>query len=351
MKKLLAVAMAATMVLGLAGCGQKNEPAPAAQASTAKETSEEKVTKPEETTAGESAQTEKSDGSLGKILFLQTHNNNSFMSYMGEVFVEVANENGFECDHLTADSDEAKQLSQIEQGIASKEYVGIVCDCTGEGVTLGFKEAKEAGMFVMTLHEVVEDNTYVDCVVACSLAQTGYEAISLEVKELGEAFNLAIVNGSEGHGATVAIRKGYDKALAEYPNINVVFDGAGNWNAEDAMALTETWFSSGTKIDGVVCMNDGMATGVRQVMKDNGVLGTLPIYSNDCELDTLDAIEAGEQRGSFDMNAQSQCEAAVEAMKTLVTGGTLKEKEIYVDPLLVTKENLQEYRESHGGNY
>ena len=61
---------------------------------------------------------EESD-TLGKILFLQTHNNNSFMSYMGEVFQETAQEYGFEVDHLTADSDEGKQLSQIEQGVAS----------------------------------------------------------------------------------------------------------------------------------------------------------------------------------------------------------------------------------------
>lgn len=273
------------------------------------------------------------------------------MSYMGEVFQETAQEYGFEVDHLTADSDEGKQLSQIEQGVASGEYVGIICDCTGEGVTQGFKEAKEAGMYVMTLHEGVQDNTYVDAIVACSLAETGYEAIKLEVEELGEKFNLAIVNGSEGHGATVAIREGYDKALAEFKDINVVFDGAGNWNAEEAMALTETWFSSGEEIQGIVCMNDGMATGVRQVMKDNGVLGTIPIYSNDCEENTLQAIENGEQSGSFDMNAQAQCTAAVETMEKLINGEDLKEKEIYVEPLLVTAENLEEYRASHGGEY
>ena len=208
-------------------------------------------------------------------------------------------------------------------------------------------------MYVMTLHEGVTDNTYVDAVVACSLAETGYQHIKLEVDELGDAFNLAIVNGSEGHGATVAIRQGYDRALEEFPNINVVFDGAGNWNAEDAMALTESWFSSGTQIDGIVCMNDGMATGVRQVMKDNGVLGKVPIYSNDCEEDTLKAIEAGEQSGSFDMNAQAQCEKAIEIMDLLLSGGTPEEKENYVDPLLVTKENLADYRATHSdsGSY
>lgn len=38
-------------------------------------------------------------------------------------------------------------------------------------------------------------------------------------------------------------------------------------------------------------MNDGMATGVRRVMPDNGVLGTIPIYSNDCEENTLQALK------------------------------------------------------------
>ena len=334
MKKLLALLLAGTMVFGLVACGNSKS---------------EKAEAPAAEKATEEVAAEESEGK-GKILFLQTHNNNSFMSYMGEMFVETAHAAGFEVDHLTADSDEATQLSQIEQGVASGQYVGIVCDCTGEGVTQGFKEAKEAGLFVLTLHEGVQDNTYVDCAVACSLAETGYTAIKLEVEELGDSFNLAIVNGSEGHGATVAIRQGYDKALEEFPNINVVFDGAGNWNAEEAMALTETWFASGTKIDGVVCMNDGMATGVRQVMKDNGVLGTIPIYSNDCEIDTLAAVEAGEQSGSFDMNALAQCEAAIEILDKLIAGEEV-EPEIYVAPLLVTKDNLAEYRSTHSGDY
>ncbi len=348
MKKMLAILLTAGLVAGLTACSSGGSYDDAAATSDTAQTTEEAAA--DET--AEAATDETADGaSLGKLLFLQTHNDNSFMAYMGEMFVETAQAAGYEVDHLTADSDEATQLSQIEQGIASGQYVGIVCDCTGEGVTQGFKEAQEAGIVVITMHEGVQDNTNVDCVVACSLADTGYEAIRLEVEELGENFNLAIVNGSEGHGATVAIREGYDRALEEFTGINVVFDGAGNWNAEEAMALTETWFSSGEQIDGIVCMNDGMATGVRQVMRDNGVLGTIPIYSNDCEENTLDAIEAGEQRGSFDMNAQAQCDAAVDAMTKLLNGETLEEKEIYVEPILVTIDNLEEYRASREGTY
>lgn len=47
-----------------------------------------------------------------KIVFLQTHNNNSFMAYLGETLVATAAEYGIECEHITADGDEAVQLSQ-----------------------------------------------------------------------------------------------------------------------------------------------------------------------------------------------------------------------------------------------
>lgn len=332
MKKQAIIALLLVALMLLSACGQK----------TAPETPET----PDSTPAGDAA-----PAAPLKIAFLQTHNNNAFMAYLAETLVATAKEYNIECVHLTAGGDEATQLSQIEQAVSGGEYAGIIVECAGEGVINGFKEAKDAGIPIMTLHEGVSDNTNVDCVVQCSLAATGYQAISLEAKELGEEFNLAIFNGSEGHGATVAIHSGYEQALAEFPKINVVFEGNGNWNAEDAMALAETWFASGKKIDGIVCMNDGMATGVRQVMKDNGVLGTIPIYSNDCEANTLDAIEAGEQSGSFDMNAEAQCVAAIEAMLKLINGETITEKVISVDPLLVTKDNLADYRASHSGNY
>lgn len=337
MKKTLAIILALCMMTALCACGQTATPA-ATEAPTV--------------ASAESAAT--ADGAKPiKILFTQTHNDNSFMAYLAETLVATAAEHGIECVHLTCNSDEAVQLSQIEQAVSSGEYAGIIADCAGDAVIQGFKEASEAGIPCITMHEGVSENPYLDAVVACSLAQTGYTAIKLEHDQLGEGFNLAIFNGSEGHGATVAIREGYDKALAEFPDINVVFDGHGNWNAADAMALAETWFASGTAIDGVVCMNDGMATGVRKVMGSYGLLGTVPIYSNDCEADTLVAIENGEQNGSFDMNAQAQCTAAINAMIKLINGETLEETEIYVEPLLVTKDNLEEYRAAHAesGSY
>lgn len=338
MKRFLAILMVAAMILMLVACGQSAAPAateaPKADAPAAEAPAE----------GGEKPI---------KILFTQTHNDNSFMAYLADTLVATAAEYGIECVHLTCGSDESVQLSQIEQAVASGEYAGIIADCAGDAVIQGFKQAREAGIPCITMHEGVSENPYLNATVACSLAQTGYTAICLEREQLGEGFNLAIFNGSEGHGATVAIREGYDKALAEYPDINVVFDGYGNWNAADAMALAETWFASGTKIDGIVAMNDGMATGIREVMKSYGVLGQIPIYSNDCEADTLEAVENGEQSGSFDMNAQAQCTAAVETMLKLINGEELTETNILVDPLLVTKDNLEEYRAAHSesGSY
>ena len=143
-KKWLAMVLTGVMAFGLCACGKEAPVTEEAAGQTAEgQTAEETSDKAAAAEEGKAAQA--GDGeSYGKILFIQTHNNNSFMSYMGEMFEQVAAENGFECTHLTSDSNEATQIDQIEQGVASKEYVGIIVDCTGEGVTQGFKEATQA---------------------------------------------------------------------------------------------------------------------------------------------------------------------------------------------------------------
>ena len=119
MKKFLAILMVAAMLVALVGCGQ------AAPAERAKPAEGEKTI---------------------KILFTQTHNDNSFMAYLAETLVATAAEYGAECVHLTCGSDESVQLSQIEQAVSSGEYDAIIADCAGDAVIQGFKQAREAGI-------------------------------------------------------------------------------------------------------------------------------------------------------------------------------------------------------------
>ena len=285
------------------------------------------------------------------VTFCISHMSNEWAITASDSMEEAAKEQGVNLTVVEANQDINKQVSQIESAVSQKMDAIILEPVSTDGVLAAVKDAEDAGVPVIVYNQNISDPSRATTFVGVSNADLGYMEMKRACEDLGGKGNVALLLGPRGSEGQLGRSEGYDKALEEYPDINVVFDGAGNWNAEDAMALTETWFSSGEKIDGIVCMNDGMATGVRQVMRDNGVLGTIPIYSNDCEENTLQAIEAGEQSGSFDMNAEAQCTAALDAMANLIAGEKIEEKEIYVDPLLVTKDNLEEYRASHSDNY
>ena len=88
MKRFLAVLMVAVMLLALVACGQK---APAADPAQPAADSAQP--------AADSAQPAEGEKTI-KILFTQTHNDNSFMAYLAETLVATAAEYGAECVHL-----------------------------------------------------------------------------------------------------------------------------------------------------------------------------------------------------------------------------------------------------------
>lgn len=51
------------------------------------------------------------------------------------------------------------------------------------------------------------------------------------IKDCGEDAKIAIMTGTLGQDTTNQICGGYDAVLEKYPNVEVVFEGAGNWGA------------------------------------------------------------------------------------------------------------------------
>lgn len=319
MKKALAIVLSMVMLSALTACGSSK---PAAQATEA-------------APAAEAAQL--------KMVFLQPHHNNAFMQRLGDAFVNEGKKRGIDIKNLTCELDDATQLAQCEQAIADKVDVIIVQAVSSEGMLAGIAEAKAAGIPVVTCHEGVSDNTDVGAAITVNLEATGYEAMTRIINQVGEDGKVCILNGEMGNPAQLTIRDGYQRALDEHPNVELVFEGTGNWNAEDAMAVCESWFSSGKEFGGIACNNDGMAAGVRNVIDSVGLTGKIALYSNDCQDDALQAVKDGKQNGTFDMNPSKLAEASVDAAIKLANGESVNPKEVQVDPYLVTADNVDAF--------
>jgi ribose transport system substrate-binding protein len=118
--------------------------------------------------------------------------------------------------------------------------------------------------------------------------------------------------------------RGYRRALAEFPGIEVLGSGTGNYQQPDAKRVMEKFLREHPQIDAVLSANDGMALGALEALREAkrtsvviGVNGILP---------AIKQIETGALLASVDFNMfRIGCVATRAALRHL-KGEPLPEK-------------------------
>lgn len=328
MKKVLAALLVATMVF--AGCGAKEETPAEAPAESAAEAEVEAEAPAEESTE------------KPKVLMTISNQQNEFIVGMGESFLSVGEEYGYDVQLMDANLDPTAQISQIETAISQGAVAILVEPCSTDGLTSGLQEAYDAGIPIFTIHNGVSATDLITSAIRVDVKQGGALKMQQVVDDLGGSGDIAIMTGTLGQDTTNQICGGYEEVLAENPDINVVFEGAGNWGAADAAPLAENWLASGKNIDAIVCNNDGMALGVLPVLKTAGKVGEIKLYGLDATSEGLKAVKAGEMAATIYVDAEAEIRAAFDMIDTIQAGGTV-ESEYVVPAAIITAENVDEY--------
>lgn len=134
----------------------------------------------------------------------------------------------------------------------------------------------------------------------------GYNIAKALFDSMGGSGKIFVVQGLLGNTAANARYEGLQKALAEYPDIEVVADDTANWNTDEALALVETWLTQHPDVGGVWCANDNMATGTLQALDAAGLKGTVGVVGIDANTDIVEAIAKGEATATVSSNGYLQ---------------------------------------------
>ena len=317
LKALLCIAMAAAMVMGCT-----SEKAPEGESGSKGEASE--------------------DNGSGKVFMTVSNQQNEFMVGMGESFKEVGKAAGYDVQLMDADLDAAKQVSQIETAIAEGAEAILIEPCSVDGLTSGLEAAHEAGIPLFIIHNNVSAEDLITSLIHVDVQQGGELKMEQVMKDIGGKGDIAIMTGTLGQDTTNQICDGYDKVLDAYPDVNVVFEGAGNWGATDAAPLAENWLASGKNIDAIVCNNDGMALGVLPVLKTADKTGEILVYGLDATNEGVKAVKKGTMAATIFVDARAEIEKAFEMLEDIKAGREV-DKEYKVPSVLVTKDNVDEY--------
>lgn len=130
--------------------------------------------------------------------------------------------------------------------------------------------------------------------------EIGYREARYLFEKLGGKGKIVVIEGTPAAPTNRERVRGYRRAFTEFPGIEVLGSGIGNYQQPDAKRVMEKLLSEHKEIDAVLSANDSMALGVLEALKAAnrtaiviGINGILPAVKQ---------IETGGMLASVDFN-------------------------------------------------
>lgn len=258
---------------------------------------------------------------------------------------------------LTCDGDDNKQLQGIKDFIAqygNKAF--FVVDPSSAANTANIVEvAEEAGCYVSILWHRAEglvpaDHDHFVVHMTPDDVVAGYNTAKYIFEKMGGKGKVCALYGRQGEDSAANRYKGFEKALAEYPEIEMLDMQVASWSQEEGMNYTQTWLSKYDDIAAVWAANDTMALGAIEALKRDNKNGKVLVAGCDGIKAAYEAIEAGDMlctianNGYLIMGYGAAYAYAAATGKIVPKEMDQKTRMIHTQTVLVTDENVSEYK-------
>lgn len=288
----------------------------------------------------------KKDGKY-RIAFIARAQADSFAAWLANsVMEEAAKYDDITLDVFDGQANDDTENALIESAIANKYDVIIIQPNNGEAQRPYAEKAVQAGIITITTNariagiegsSSVDADPYMQAKVNCDLA--------LEL--VPEGANVVVLNGPPGNFHADERRRAWEiEFFQKRPDVKIVGEEIANWNKDEAMNYMETWVQANDKIDAIISMNDNMAAGALEVVKDNPKYKDILAFGVDGTAEACLLIKEGLMTSTSLQSAYDLAEALLDTAHKLLTGEET-EINIDIDCPLITKDNVDEYIEMH----
>ncbi|WML43008.1 D-xylose ABC transporter substrate-binding protein [Neobacillus sp. PS3-40] len=271
-----------------------------------------------------------------------------------DIFVKQANELGADVLVQSANGDEAKQLSQIQNMLSQGIDALVVIAINSDSLTPVVDQAKSEGIPVLAYDRLI-NNSDIAAYVSFDNVRVGEMQAEYIVKQVPKG-NYFMLGGSPTDNNAKMFREGQMniiKPLVDKGDIKIIGDQwAKNWDANDAMQIMENALTANkNKIDAVVASNDNTAGGAIQALAGQNLDGKVAISGQDADLAGVQRIVEGKQSMTvykpIKTIATKSAEVAVQLAKgekvkasDTVNNGKMDVPFIKLDPIMVGKDEV-----------
>jgi inositol transport system substrate-binding protein len=277
----------------------------------------------------------------------------NFLTVLRNGIADAAKKAGVEAQIEVAEKDPAKQLSQIQNFIASKVDAIIVNPVDTDATSAQTQLAAKAGIPLVyvnrepvNLKDLPKNQTFVGSDERDSGTLESKEVCRLlKEKGKGKGANIVVMMGQLNNQAARQRTQDIKDVIAtpDCSFMKIVEEQTANWYRTEATDLMNNWLSAGVKFDAFVSNNDEMAIGGIAAMKAAGLsMKDIIVGGVDATQDALAAMQAGDLDVTVFQNAAAQGSGAVGAALKLAKGETVGNV-VWVPFELVTPANIKNY--------
>lgn len=274
-----------------------------------------------------------------------------------EMFVKRAGELGVDVIVQSANSDDARQIKDIESLITSRVDVMVIVPHNGDQMAKGVELAHQAGIPVLSYDRLIR-GCDLDLYMTFDNVRVGEAQGKYLVDHLptpGKGRIVRIYGAKTDNNASL-FKAGQDNILKPYidrGDITVVHeDWAQDWKPESAKNIVQAAITAnGSNIDAICASNDGTAGGAIQALTEEGLAGKILVTGQDAELAACQRILNGTQAMTIYKPVKNLASRAAEVASDMalrkvilakdeVDNGKKMVPSILLDFYTVTKENM-----------
>ncbi len=275
-------------------------------------------------------------------------NSDTFLTVLRKGIEKAAGDASQPVQIEIADDDVQKQLSQIQNFIASKVDAIIVNAVDTSATAPMTKLANDAGIPIVYVNRQPAD---VDALgpKGAFVASNEVESGTLQTKEicriLGGKGDILVMVGDLANQAAVQRTKDIHDviATADCAGMKILDEQTAVWDPVKAQDLMTNWIAAGHKPAAVIANNDNMAIGAINAMKSAGWdMKDVVVGGIDATQEALAYMKAGDLDVTVFQDAFGQGAGAVDAAVKLAKGEKVDAK-VWIPFQLVTPENMDQF--------
>lgn len=116
---------------------------------------------------------------------------------------------------------------------------------------------------------------------------------------IGYEGNVVLLVGSPGNFVSDERQRGFEAAIKDYPDINVLSVQPSDWDPAKGLQIVENWLTSYDDIDAFMCVSDGVTMGAIEAFRNAGRLDEVAIFSYDGNIETSELMKEGVIQGNL----------------------------------------------------